>query len=193
MKVFQILPLGLALIAAQGWAAPQAQVENLTELERQATQSIKALGAALQHEMKSAMKQGGPLSAIGACNTQAAPLTAKISDEQGLQIGRTAQRIRNPENRPDSWEAAVMEQFQQRQANGEPFKGMRFSEVVEQHGQREFRMMMAIPTQQGCLKCHGNELDPRLAEQLDQLYPEDQARGFSEGQLRGAFTVRKAL
>jgi hypothetical protein len=40
-----------------------------------------------------------------------------------------------------------------------------------------------------CLGCHGKNIAPEVQAKLDELYPEDQATGFSEGDLRGAFVI----
>jgi hypothetical protein len=53
--------------------------------------------------------------------------------------------------------------------------------------------MKAIPTAELCLKCHGGDIDAKVAERLDALYPDDQARGYNQGDIRGAFTFRKSL
>ena len=53
--------------------------------------------------------------------------------------------------------------------------------------------MKAIPTGELCLLCHGETIDPDIAAAIDKAYPEDQARGFSLGDIRGAFTLSKPL
>jgi hypothetical protein len=53
--------------------------------------------------------------------------------------------------------------------------------------------MKAIPTAELCLTCHGEALDPELQATLDELYPADKARGFKEGDIRGAFTLSRPL
>ena len=40
-----------------------------------------------------------------------------------------------------------------------------------------------------CLACHGETLAEPVAQAIDRLYPEDQARGYQPGDLRGAFTI----
>lgn len=57
----------------------------------------------------------------------------------------------------------------------------------------EFRMMKAIATGEPCLACHGKNIQPSLAAVIDVRYPEDEARGFALGELRGAFTLRRTL
>jgi hypothetical protein len=54
-------------------------------------------------------------------------------------------------------------------------------------------MMKAIPAAKICLTCHGTNLDPALAAEIDSLYPGDKATGYSEGDLRGAFWVTSKL
>jgi hypothetical protein len=53
--------------------------------------------------------------------------------------------------------------------------------------------MKAIPTEAMCLTCHGTEISPAVLTRVNQLYPQDKAIGFKEGDLRGAFVVVKNL
>ncbi|MEH6472177.1 MAG: DUF3365 domain-containing protein [Halopseudomonas sp.] len=187
-KMAKIVSLGLCLGGSN-----MALASDPHPLDASAKQTVKSLGGALMKEVKGAMKAEGPVGAIAACNTQAIPLTDQASRQQGMDISRTALRVRNQDNQADQWEQGVLEQFQARQANGEPLKGMHFSEVVEQDGKQVYRMMQAIPTQKACLTCHGSEIKPEVATKLNALYPLDKATGFAEGDLRGAFSVRKVL
>ena len=57
----------------------------------------------------------------------------------------------------------------------------------------QFRMMKGIATGEPCLACHGKNIQPSLAEVIDLRYPEDAARGFALGELRGAFTLQRTL
>jgi len=177
----------LSCLSFSLWASPAPL------LEAEARHAVQALAGRLQEEMHAALNTGGAQAAIASCNAQALPLTEQISREQGLIIRRTALRVRNPANNPDPWETRVLESFVARQQVGQPLKGMSFSELVEENGQRYFRMLQAIPTQNQCLECHGSELAPEIEAKLNQLYPNDRARGFSAGDLRGAFSIRRLL
>ncbi len=44
-----------------------------------------------------------------------------------------------------------------------------------------------------CMVCHGADIADELSAKLDELYPEDQAKGFREDDLRGAFTITQPM
>ena len=147
----------------------------------------------LKAELQAALKEGGPTNGVAVCNEKAADIAANTSEELGLQIGRTSLKVRNPDNAADDWEHDVLNGFEEQKAAGEPMESLEFYEVVDINGAETFRYMKAIPIAEVCLACHGKELTPELATKLDELYPEDQARGYEEGNIRGAFTVSQPL
>ena len=49
--------------------------------------------------------------------------------------------------------------------------------------------MKAIGTQPVCTLCHGASIAPEGTAALDALYPEDRAREFEVGDIRGAFSI----
>ena len=80
----------------------------------------------------------------------------------------------------------------QRKAAGEDPATLAYGAVVDDAQGKRFRFMKAIPTQPVCLTCHGGDSVPAEVEaKLRQYYPDDQARGFKAGDLRGAFTLAK--
>ena len=87
----------------------------------------------------------------------------------------------------------MLEDFEQRRAAGDDPATLIRYEVVETDGLREFRFMKAIPTGEVCLACHGSNIAPNVSARLDALYPDDRARGFAVGDLRGAFSVRQPM
>lgn len=147
----------------------------------------------LQGELKGALQEGGPVTAIRVCKEEAPAIGASLSEQSGWQVGRTSLKTRNPDNDPDAWEKEVMQQFEQRKAAGTPVAELTYAEVVEDDGDKTYRYMKAIPTQEVCLVCHGSDLSPELVEALDKAYPQDQARGFQLGDIRGAFTLSRPL
>lgn len=169
-----------------------AQAEEKRELLQQSKGIMKEFMESLKGELQSAMKSGGPVHAIDTCH-RVAPGIATEKSRNGWQVGRTSLKVRNPDNAPDAWELAALQKFEERKAAGEPVESMVFHEVVEEDGKKYFRVMKPIPTGKVCVKCHGSEIPPKVEAKLNELYPGDKARGFSEGDIRGAFTLKKQL
>lgn len=155
--------------------------------------AIQELAASLQTELKSAMQAGGPVAAIGVCHTQAMPITQKVSAEHGLLVSRVSLGNRNPENLPNQWQTAVLEDFERQKAAGKDPGSLAWSETVSTDGGKEFRFMKAIPTGPVCLACHGTALSPEVSGVLADLYPQDRATGYNQGDIRGAFVVTRQL
>lgn len=163
-----------------------AYAENFTEMTAEGAALISPFQQHLMDTVKSAMQAGGATKAVEACQL----LAPEIADQHSRTpwvVGRTALKVRNPANAPDAWEKQVLEQFVRRAAAGEELSQLTHSEMVK----GEFRMMKAIPTGEACLGCHGKEIKSELAAVIDQSYPQDKARGFALGELRGAFTLRR--
>jgi hypothetical protein len=173
---------------AAGIATPETDL-----LAGQAKASVAAFAGALKSELMSAMKAGGPVQAIDVCHSTAPAIAREISEQQGLQVSRVSQRNRNSENAPTGWQTAVLDDFQSRlEAGGDP-DGMTWQEIADTGDGREFRFMKAITTQPLCLTCHGETVAPEVTQRLSELYPDDRATGFREGDLRGAFVVTRQL
>jgi len=167
-------------------APANAQSDESADLyKNQARSAIERFQTALKAELMSAMKSSGPRAAIAICNEKAPEIAAATSNDLGLKIGRTSHKLRNKNNAPDEWEKAVLEKFLKLKDQGSDFA------ALEDHliqGDM-FRYMKAIPTKDICAICHGQDISPSLYEQIIALYPDDQAIGFNDGDIRGAFSV----
>lgn len=170
---------------------PFAIAGNMTADEdiEKARETTAAFASALKTELVTAMQAGGPLTAIGVCNTRAPVIAAEVSGAKGMSVSRVSVKNRNPENAPNAWQAAVLETFEARKLAGENPSSLTWSETVDLENGKEFRFMKAIPTAAICLQCHGQAIAPPVAEELASLYPEDKATGYREGDIRGAFVV----
>lgn len=170
----------------------------LTESESQALAleaktQVKQFATQLKAVLQSAMKRDGPVSAIAVCNTAAPAIADSVSESSGWDVARTSHRVRNSDNQPDPWEASVMAQWNQAIAEGTAADTLSASDVQTIDGKQYFRFMKAIPTEAVCLNCHGQNLAEPVTTALKKLYPNDQAVGFSQGEMRGAFTLKKLL
>ncbi|MCW8890410.1 MAG: DUF3365 domain-containing protein [Sedimenticola sp.] len=180
--------LPIALLAAI-FSQPILAADEVTE----ARGLIKQFGTSLKGQLVGAMKEGGPVKAIQFCNVRAPGIASDIATHSGWEIGRTSLKIRSAANTPDAWELAVLKEFETKKAAGADPSTLDYSEVVELNGQKMFRYMKAIPTEKACLNCHAETIKPEVEAELKSLYPGDQARGFNEGDIRGAFTLSKPL
>lgn len=144
-------------------------------------------GAVLLGPMKTELKealmagmQKGPSSAISVCKVQAPAIADSLSVE-GVKIGRTSHRLRNPENRAPAWVNGVLQAYLRDDDDRPP-------QVVPLANGRE-GYVEPIMTQPLCLTCHGTNLAPDVAMQIDRMYPDDEATGFEVDDLRGVFWV----
>lgn len=202
MKNWKLAPLALGLIAftaGSGYASadttPQLAQADLQERIAANRDAIQKFASTLQGELMSAMQSGGPTEAIQVCNERAPEIARDISAETGIEIGRTSLKLRNQNNAPDRWERLTLQGFEAQRAAGTPASDLppRFGVVEAEDGEPKFRFMAAIPTGGACLTCHGSEVSGEVKHALERLYPEDQATGFSEGDVRGAFTVTQEM
>jgi len=181
-----LLGMVLVLFAVDAYTGQQAGTDTQVAAAKTA---IQELASALQSELRSAIQDGGPVSAIEVCKTKAMPITQRVSDEQGLSVNRVSLKNRNPANAPNEWETAVLEDFERQRAEGKDIGSLVWSDTVVVEGGQEFRFMKAIPTGDICLLCHGAQLAPDVSRVLAELYPADKATGFAMGDIRGAFVV----
>lgn len=143
-------------------------------------------GATLRDALQAAMAEGGPMAAIRVCNEEATAIGLAAAEGTGATVGRTATKVRNPANRPDSHEQGVLAEFEAALGAG---AGETPPEHLETLPDGRVRYMRAIVVQPPCLACHGATLAPPVAARIDMLYPQDAARGYEVGDLRGAFTI----
>ncbi len=193
MKRIQALQL-LCCVAFASAAAAEAPDQARID---QSKAVVQEFFSSLKGELETAMKAGGPINAIQVCNEVAPGIAKDLSEKHGMHVARTSLKTRNPSNAPDAWETEVLKKFEERKAAGEDPDTLSFNAIVEQDGKREFRFMKAIimppEAKMPCLKCHGENLDPKVSAKLDALYPHDQARGYKAGDVRGAFTLRQPM
>jgi len=128
----------------------------------------------------SAGMQDGPAGAIEVCSEQA-PAIARSLSANGVRMGRSSHKLRNPDNAPPDWLAPLIEAYASGAVDLQP------RVVAVDDGRTGYAEPIVV--QPLCLACHGAELDAEVAEQLAARYPDDQATGFSAGDFRGVFWV----
>ena len=139
--------------------------------------------APMKMELKQALMAGmqqGPLNAISVCKIQA-PAIADALSVEGIQMGRTSHRLRNPANSAPDWVDTVLKTYLSEDLDRAP-------RLVTLSNDR-LGYVEPIVLQPLCLACHGKSLAPDVAAKIKEAYPEDQATGFDVGDLRGVYWV----
>jgi hypothetical protein len=186
-----------AFLAASGHAGA-AEPTTATAAQADAVLQARALVAAFQQELagklNAGLAAGGPVHAIETCRVEAPAIAARMSRESGWEVKRVGTRTRNSATgTPDAWERKQLEDFGPRLARVEPVAMLNRFEEIEQPAGTLQRYAQAIPTAAMCLTCHGavEAQSPELRAALRLAYPDDQATGYREGELRGAFSLMR--
>lgn len=188
------MKLRYALVLSFGVSLSGLSFANTADVS-QARDLAKQFSGELQPALGAAMKAGGPVNALGVCQTKAPEIAQSLSDRSGWDVKRVSLKNRSADAQPDAWEIKVLTQFDQQRTKGADPTKMEFSEVVQERGQKTFRYMKAIVIAEGqpCLHCHGTNLKQDVKQRLGELYPHDKATGYTVGQVRGAFSFKKHL
>ncbi len=131
----------------------------------------------LQQALKSGLAEG-PAAAIQVCRVKAPGIAYALSTD-GVRMGRSSHKLRNPDNTAPDWIGPIMQAYLDDPSSRTP-------QAVELPDNR-WGYVEPIIVQPLCLACHGSELAPAVSEQIAELYPDDQATGFEAGDLRGVF------
>lgn len=162
---------------------PPALPPPATESEARAREAVAQLRSRLQAALQTAMAQG-PEHALTVCRDEAPRIAAAIRSETAadggaIQVGRTSHRLRNPTNAPAPWLASMLPAYEAGTATAPS------ATVALPDGSLGY--VEPIRTGALCVTCHGQQIAEPLQAKLTELYPQDQATGFAEGDFRGLF------
>lgn len=136
------------------------------------------------------MAQGGPTEAITVCFVRAPQIATELSSDSGWSVRRVSLKPRNTSLAiADEWERQTLQDFDRRQLAGEAGTAINESAMID----GEFRYMQAQPTMPLCLTCHGQTIAAEVRSALAEHYPMDMATGYTQGQIRGAISLRKSI
>ena len=141
--------------------------------------AMNELQQALLAKLKTTMESGGPAAAVEVCRTEARTIAETVARKQGIALGRTSHRLRNPANAPRAWARAIVDGSAGAKAAAERIRVVDLGDRVG--------VLRPIGTAEACTKCHGSpdEVRKNLGAALAGAYPQDRATGFAPGDLRG--------
>ena len=189
-RIHQIIFVSLMLISSAVFADELNQREQAAD--QVSEQFIKQLGGHLKKEMQA----NGPVQAINVCKEIAPEIANQLSNENGWSVSRVTTKTRNSLlGAADMWERETLAEFEAAAAKGENYSEMKKTAVVDEDGQFYFRYMKPLAIKPVCLTCHGSEeqIPAPVKSELVKLYPFDQAKGYKQGELRGAVSIKQPM
>ncbi|MBY6018334.1 DUF3365 domain-containing protein [Halomonas denitrificans] len=142
-----------------------------------ATTLLKPFKKELKQALMAGLQQG-PESAVQVCQQQAPALAQRFS-VNGVEMGRTSDKLRNPANTAPEWVVPILKQFQSGDLTP-------VTVALDANTEGYAEPIMVGPP---CLTCHGNQITPPVQQALNEAYPDDHAIGYELGQWRGLFWV----
>ncbi|MFT5355426.1 MAG: hypothetical protein ACI9KE_002645 [Polyangiales bacterium] len=155
-------------------AAENANTECLAEAQG----AVMALKRALVSRLVEALGES-PEAAVEVCAREAESMRARVQQETGVEVGRASSRLRNhaANGSPPPWVRSYLTAH----AEGEEREPVEWS----QRASGKVRLVSPLITGELCLTCHGEDIAPPTLAALDLRYPNDAARGYHGGDLRG--------
>ena len=151
------------------------------------TEIAQATFKSLSGNLMEQMKQGGPAQAVPFCNLNAVPITNELSKKFDVEIRRTSNKLRSCDNEPTDRELDILLQYEALVSNSEKLKPI---VELDESGKKHFYAPIKMAT--NCLVCHG-KVNETMTVQTDsiikKLYPFDIATGYTEGDLRGIWSI----
>jgi hypothetical protein len=169
-----------AIVLASSIACDAPDAEIPPDTSERARAALGPFQSQLLGALTSALAESGPEGAIGACRT-AAPELARAAGGEGISIGRTSRKLRNPANAPEPWMEPLLDAYA---------AGTTREPQVVRIDAKHVGYVEPIFVKPLCLTCHGDGVDDSIRARLAAEYPNDRATGYVVDDLRGIFWVK---
>lgn len=167
---------------------PRISYEKRAEYMAKGAEITKASFKALSSALRNSVAKHGIDSSIKMCNLKALPLTDSLQSALGVQIKRTALKLRNSKNAPTKEEKAILKLYKRAQEAGDSLRP-----VALQVDSNWVSFYSPILTQPMCLNCHGKagvSMKESTYKSIVDLYPNDRAVDFKLEELRGMWSIK---
>jgi len=166
--------------AHQTWTIDKTPTDLQPAVKR-AESGIKLLTVSVQNKLMDLLSTKGTLAAMDVYRREMYFLQVDIAERQGITIGQTSDRLRNPANAPRPWAAALVSAA----------AGKRFDDVPTYVVDLGDKVGVLHPIAAGdtCAMCHGPAKfrPPDVDALLKANYPHDRANDYTNGDLRGFY------
>ncbi|PZX57869.1 Tll0287-like domain-containing protein [Algoriphagus chordae] len=143
----------------------------------------------LMQNLHTKVNENGYAEALEFCNINAVPIIEELANTYGISIRRTSTRARNQANLPTADEVPLLEAYQYNVENN--IKNESNIQAIAEGDVLLYTKAIVISSE-FCLACHGvptKDLEVDVLSKIDSLYPEDSARDFGLGDLRGIWSL----
>ncbi len=181
--LFTMVGIGVVVLTLGSISCQPAGVQISQEDMARAQENLLPFKQELKAALVGALAEGAENS-IQVCREDAPAIAASVG-EAGVTMGRTSHRLRNPDNAPESWMEPLLAAYLENPEKAEP-------QAVDLGG-GTFGYVEPIYIESFCLSCHGITIAPEVEARIQELYPQDQARGFRVDDFRGMFWVKMPL
>ncbi len=144
----------------------------------------------LTAQLQQAIASNGPVGAIDFCKVNALPILQFVESKYAVTLRRASVQPRNPADTPNAEELPLLEAYAYNAENN--ISSDPSIQKIEQ-GEVLLYTKPILLTNALCLSCHGDPKKDIAAEtsaKLKELYPQDLATGYAEGDLRGMWALR---
>ncbi len=162
-------------------------------------EQMRSTAADFMGELKSILlnqvQTSGVVSALDVCSDTAQVLTNEFGLQRGVFIKRVSLKNRNKYNFPDDFEQTVLNSFQEMLQNNKLDDKTELAELVKEGEFTYLRYMKPILIKPECLNCHGSKstMLEEVSKLITERYPDDKARDYKPGDLRGAVSIKKLI
>ena len=181
--LFTMVGIGVVVLTLVSISCQLGAVQVSQQDMERAQENLLPFKQELKAALVGALAEGAENS-IQVCRDEAPAIAASVG-EAGVTMGRTSHRLRNPDNAPEPWMEPLLAAYLENPEKGEP-------QAVDLGG-GTFGYVEPIYIESFCLSCHGMTIAPEVEARIQELYPQDQARGFRVDDFRGMFWVKMPL
>lgn len=146
--------------------------------------------AQLLNQLQQAIAANGHVGSLDFCKVNALPILKSLETKHAVSLRRVSSRPRNPLDAPNAEEIPLLDAYSYNAENN-----ILADPSIQKLQQGEvFLYTKPITISNAmCLSCHGDpkkDIAPETSAKLKQLYPQDPATGYAEGDLRGMWALR---
>ncbi len=133
------------------------------------------------------LSKNSAANALQYCYSNAIPFTDSLSQAYHVTIDRRTFHPRNKNNLATGLDATLLESYNYNAENG-----LSMEPNVQQDGDQILYTKAIVIKAGMCLQCHGseNDINEKTFNKINELYPEDQARGYKLDSLRGMWSLK---